>query len=1216
MSENQNMTLTAVLDFKDRLSAKIKSVNSSLNGVRSSTERVDMSVKGIQQSMATAGKSALSMSKDVDKARASLEGVRGSYRATVGLNDNASSKVRQVREGLESFRGKVYTATVNIKQNGMEKLNGLKNSMSSMASGAMMGLPMQMAGAAGIGLGIYDAVKSYMDFEQEMGNVAAISGATGAAFDALTAKAQQMGASTMFTAKQSAEAFKYMAMAGWSTEQMLGGIDGVMNLAAASGEDLGRVSDIVTDALTAFGLQANQAGHFADVLAKASSKSNTNVSMMGMTFKYVAPLAGALKYSVEDVATSIGLMANAGIKGEQAGTSLRAIMTRLTTPPKQAGAAMDQLGIKMQHADGSMKSWMETMVDLRKAFAGLGDADKAKFASMIAGQEAMSGFLAMVNASDDDFQKLTSEIRNADGAAKEMADRRMDNLAGDLTYLSSAWDGLTQKIMKSSGAAGGLRSVVQGVKGLMENFTTAMDKGFGFAVFDTAIKAVKQLKDSFIQLDGVGSILSGGILAAGIYKIITLSKKAYDSVKALSTSASSMGAPKVGGGLATTAGQAMGSMTISAGTVIVNGKSVAGGAGSAAGGGVDIGTTAEGGKGKAPKGKAPAGAAGRLSSASKLAGRLAIPLALASGAIDAYSISSENDKSLSEAQAQVENAGTTEEKDAALANLEQVKGDNTNRMGASLGSTGGAIAGGIAGAKAGAVGGAAIGSLFGGVGAAPGAAIGGVVGGIGGAIAGSALGEAIGGQVTQIKQAFAGAWEYVKAGANNNIEYVSNKFGELATAAGNAWGGVKDAASNEWNYITGITGNVVQGVEAKWDDFKGWGAEAFAPIKNGFINVANFMVGLAAITVGAIGGALEPVVTYINDNIWTPITETAGAAWDTVTATAAEKWDGMMATFSEAAAWFDTSVWQPITETASTAWGNISALPGMAAEWAMSSWTEVTGWFDATVWQPLSMAASSAWDMVTSAAGNAWTGITSFFAPAAAWFDGTVWQPISTAADGVKSAIVNAFQSAWNAVTSLWSAAGSWFEANVIGPIREKFNSIASIGASITGWGGGGDGPHHASGTSWAPGGFTEVNEHGGEIIDLPNGSRVYPHATTVKMLNEQMKKSMPTAQAYAGVNNLDSMANTTGFMDGAPAGDAASVASAEMNLPTQGDQIGDIIGRLKDMLPAQQQEKKEAGNVTITGNTFEVREEADIDKIAYKLYDLMAGAQANYNVT
>lgn len=282
------------------------------------------------------------------------------------------------------------------------------------------------------------AVKVTSDFDSGMSKVSAISGATGEDLQALRDKAIEMGAKTKFSAGESAEAFQYMAMAGWKTEDMLNGISGVMDLAAASGEELGTVSDIVTDALTAFGLSAKDSGHFADVLAQASSNSNTNVGLMGATFKYVAPIAGALGYSIEDTATAIGLMANAGIKGEQAGTSLRAILTRLIDPPKDAAVAMQELGIEMTNMDGSVKPLDEVIGQLRTGFAGLDDAQKASFASAIGGQEAMSGLLAIVGASDADFEKLTSAIDNSDGAAQRMAETMQDNLAGSVEQLGGA----------------------------------------------------------------------------------------------------------------------------------------------------------------------------------------------------------------------------------------------------------------------------------------------------------------------------------------------------------------------------------------------------------------------------------------------------------------------------------------------------------------------------------------------------------------------------------------------------------------------------------------------------------------------------------------------------------------------------------------------------------------------------------------------------------
>ena len=293
------------------------------------------------------------------------------------------------------------------------------------------------------------AIKVGMTFEAEMSKVSAISGATGDELSSLTDKAKEMGAKTKFSATESAQAMEYMAMAGWKTADMLNGIEGIMNLAAASGEDLATTSDIVTDALTAFGLSAQDSTHFADVLAAASSNANTNVSMMGETFKYVAPVAGALGFSVEDCGVAIGLMANSGIKAGQAGTSLRQMLSRLTKPTKEVQTAMNTLGLSLTDSVGNVKSLDTVMSDLRSGFSGLSKAEQTQIATSLAGQEAMSGLLAIVNASDEDFNKLKNSIYNADGAAAEMAATMQDNLAGQITILKSGLEGLGISIYES-----------------------------------------------------------------------------------------------------------------------------------------------------------------------------------------------------------------------------------------------------------------------------------------------------------------------------------------------------------------------------------------------------------------------------------------------------------------------------------------------------------------------------------------------------------------------------------------------------------------------------------------------------------------------------------------------------------------------------------------------------------------------------------------------
>ena len=318
------------------------------------------------------------------------------------------------------------------------------------------------------------AVKTAADFDSAMSQVAAVSCATGKDFDTLRNKAREMGAKTKFSATEAAEAMNYMAMAGWKTEDMLDGIEGVMNLAAASGEDLATTSDIVTDALTAFGLSAKDSGHFADILAAASSNANTNVSMMGETFKYCAPIAGALGFSAEDTAEAIGLMANAGIKSSQAGTALRTIMNNLAGDVKISGKAIGDITIATTNADGSMRDLSDILADCRSAFGNLTESEKAQAAESLVGKNAMSGFLALMNAGQGDIDKLSSAIDNCDGSAEKMAMTMQNNLAGQLTILKSQ----LQELAISFGdiLMPAIRSIVSNLQGFVDKLN-GMDEG-------------------------------------------------------------------------------------------------------------------------------------------------------------------------------------------------------------------------------------------------------------------------------------------------------------------------------------------------------------------------------------------------------------------------------------------------------------------------------------------------------------------------------------------------------------------------------------------------------------------------------------------------------------------------------------------------------------------------------------------------------------------
>jgi TP901 family phage tail tape measure protein len=399
------------------------------------------------------------------------------------------------------------TASANLQNSGKQWKNMGKDiekagrSISSVGSNMTKSVTMPILGIGGA------AVKVAADFESGMDKVASISGATGSDLDKLSEKAKEMGKLTKFSATDSADAFSYMAMAGWKTKDMLDGIEGVMYLAGATGEDLATTSDIVTDALTAFGKSAEDTNSFVDVLAATSANANTNVSMLGESFKYVAPVAGSLNYSYQDVAHALGLMANSGIKASQAGTSLRSWLTRLASPTKQSAEAMDALGVSMTDSKGNMKSLEQLMRETRESFAGLTEEQKAARAAQLAGKTGMAGLLAVVNSSDKDFEKLAGAIGESNGAAKEMYNVANDNLNGQLIVLKSNVESLGislgQKLIPLAS------KLVEKIQGVVDKFN-AMD--------DSTQKTIIKIAGIAAAIGPV--LLVIGKLTTGVGKVI------------------------------------------------------------------------------------------------------------------------------------------------------------------------------------------------------------------------------------------------------------------------------------------------------------------------------------------------------------------------------------------------------------------------------------------------------------------------------------------------------------------------------------------------------------------------------------------------------------------------------------------------------------------------------------------------------------------------
>lgn len=480
--DNATPVLSAVENATEQIDGETAQVEVAADD--SATQTVNAASDAVENFDGTSGDAEIgaddSATPVVSAASDAVENFDGmSGDAEIGASDEATPVIRAAQDAAESWGGSVFNATIGV-------IDAATAPISALASAAKNPV-VQGASLIGASFGVAESVNSFQDFEAMMSQVEAISGATGQAFDDLTAKAQEMGATTKFTATESAEAFNYMAMAGWKPQQMIDGISGIMSLAAASGEDLGTTSDIVTDALTAFGLQAGDAGHFADVLAQASANANTNVSMLGESFKYVAPVVGAMNYSVEDTSLALGLMANASIKGSMAGTALKTSLANMAAPTDSMAAAMDKYGISLTDSEGNMKSLRGVIDNLRGSLGGLSETEQTAAASTIFGKEAMAGMLAIINASEEDYNKLSTAIGNSKDAAEGMADTMLDNLKGSFTLMQSAIEGTENAFGKRLSPY--LRGIAGGITDMMPEITDGIN-----AVMDVADDKIAGVK--------------------------------------------------------------------------------------------------------------------------------------------------------------------------------------------------------------------------------------------------------------------------------------------------------------------------------------------------------------------------------------------------------------------------------------------------------------------------------------------------------------------------------------------------------------------------------------------------------------------------------------------------------------------------------------------------------------------------------------------------
>lgn len=525
----------------EQFTAEIKKANQTMTELRSEMKLLDARFADNENSVEALTAKKRVLQQQLETTQSKVEALRAKLEKAKAIYGETSEEVSKLKTQLNRAETQYVQTENEIKDINLALNNQEKETEETTAATKKLDSAIEKAGegftvmkgviadliADGFRLLIegFKEISTYalntgMDFYAGMSEVGAITGASADEMDVLTAKAMEMGATTKFSASEASEAFKYMAMAGWGVEDMVAGIDGVLNLAAASGADLATTSDIVTDALTAMGYSAGDAARFADVMAAASSSANTNVELMGYTFKYVAPVAGALGYSIEDVAIATGLMANAGIKGEMAGTQLRAGLTNLAKPTEAMATIMEEYGISLTNADGSMKTMMEVMLDLRERMGGLTEAEQANVVATLFGKEAMSGWLAIINASDEDFNKLTEDIYGSEGAALEMATVMQDNLAGDVEQLGGALETLAINGFGVFNDA--LRTGVQAITGFVSGASSLSEM---FAGLKTAVSmAFEAIRGYLPEIGAIGleliSMLVQGIVN-GLPKIAT-----------------------------------------------------------------------------------------------------------------------------------------------------------------------------------------------------------------------------------------------------------------------------------------------------------------------------------------------------------------------------------------------------------------------------------------------------------------------------------------------------------------------------------------------------------------------------------------------------------------------------------------------------------------------------------------------------------------------
>lgn len=858
--------MSATLELKDQFTAQVNKARSGFKGLTETLKNTGSASDAAAAGMGKAGTAAVKAAGQADRAKRSFQGIRGIYEATIRAKDDATAKIQKVKTELNGLKGKAYTVAINVKQNG--DIGGMKDKLSGMAAGAMAGLPVQAAGFAGLGYGVFDAVKNYSDFTAQLSQIKAVTGLDAEAMDAVKEKALELGADTQFSSTEAAQGMTELLKAGVSVKDVLGDASqAALDLAAAGQLSLPEAAEIMSTAMNAFHM--DDATHAADILVGAANASATGVQELKYSLSAVSAVAAGVGMSFDDTNTALAVFANNGLKGSDAGTSLKTMLMNLSPQTKRATEEMQRLGLltdegtsKFFDQEGHLRSLSDIAGLLQDHLSGLTDEEKMNALSTMFGSDAIRGGMIMLREGAKGVKDMNAAMK--DITAHETAKVAMDNLRGSLLRLKSAWENLTIKLL-DHGVGDGLRGFTDEFGKLTSHFSGLIDDGLQVTdVIKIVGEGIKDLKDKFLAFDGIGSVLAGGALAVGLKKIYDLAMKVKDVIQGIPKNLPG-GTPTGGNGLPSTS--SVKDMVVTATNVIINSKGAPTTAPTSAPPTNAPVPVPEG----TPKGTPKPGWGARLSSWAKRVPWIGSAIALGGTALDvAYAPEGEK----------LSTAG----RDAA------------------------GLAGSFVGMKGGAAFGAAAGSFIPGAGTAAGAIVGGIAGGIGGDMLGQKLagmvqninwdalkqpfqefGADIGKAMERAPEEFGHAFAEIGDIFSNTAQWLDDRQAELHQYMADSWEGIKQSGVDSWDMIC----QVADEKNAEW-------SQTFADAKDATGGYLAELEESASTTWEEISSGASSMESNIASAFQSAKDE-AEAAWDGVTG------------------WFEENVWGPLSERAQSA---------------------------------------------------------------------------------------------------------------------------------------------------------------------------------------------------------------------------------------------------------------------------------------------------------